>query len=68
MGISTDMSKVVEHVRALEEMGCCVVVFTPEELRGARVSHVADRLVELGWEVIDILAEDEDEEDDDKIS
>lgn len=58
MEVSTDMSKVVEHVRALEEMGCCVVVFTPEELRGANTNHVADRLVELGWEVIDVLADE----------
>jgi hypothetical protein len=51
-----DMAKVVEHGRALEAMGCCVVVFTPEELRGAKPSKVEERLVELGWEVIDDLA------------
>ena len=51
-----DMAKVVEYGRALEAMGCCVVVFTPEELRGADPGHVQDRLVELGWDVIDTLA------------
>jgi hypothetical protein len=53
---SIQMSKVVEHSRALEAMGCAVVVFTPEELRGAKPSKVEERLVELGWEVIDDLA------------
>jgi len=52
----TDMSKVVDLCRQLEAMGCVVVVFTPEELRGANPSHVEDRLVELGWDVIDTLA------------
>ena len=56
-----DMSKIVEHSRALEEMGCVVVVFTPEELRGANPDHVQDRLIELGWEVINDLADTEDE-------
>jgi hypothetical protein len=52
----TDMSKIVEAVRVLEGLGCAVVIFTPEELRGANSSHVEDRLVELGWDVIDTLA------------
>jgi hypothetical protein len=51
-----DMTKVVDHARALEAMGCAVIVFTPEELRGANPDHVEDRLVEYGWEVIDDLA------------
>jgi hypothetical protein len=58
MDALTDFSKVVEHTRALEEMGCCVVVFTAEELRGANPSHVEDRLIELGWDVINSIAED----------
>jgi hypothetical protein len=51
-----DMSKIVEHSRAIEAMGCCVIVFTPEELRGANPNKVEERLVELGWDVIDTLA------------
>ena len=51
-----DLSKIVEHSRAIEAMGCCVVVFTPEELRGANPNKVEERLVELGWDVIDTLA------------
>ena len=54
----TDMARIVEHARALEEMGCSVVIFTQEELRGANPHHVASRLIELGWEVIDDIAED----------
>jgi len=53
-----DMSKIVEHARALEEMGCSVVIFTQEELRGANPHHVASRLIELGWEVIEDIAYD----------
>lgn len=52
----TDMSKVVQLCRELEAMGCAVVVFTEEELRGARPDLVQDRLIELGWDVIDTLS------------
>jgi hypothetical protein len=54
----TDMARIVELGRELEAMGCAVVVFTPEELRGANPDHVEDRLVELGWEVIEDIAYD----------
>ena len=56
----TDLSKVVQLCRELEAMGCAVVVFTEEELRGARPDLVQDRLIELGWNVIDHLAEREE--------
>jgi hypothetical protein len=39
------------------------VVFTPEELRGASPKRVEDRLIERGWDVIDLLADPTDEED-----
>ena len=58
----SDMAKIVELSRQLEELGCAVVIFTEEELRGARPDLVQDRLIELGWEVIDVLAEDESSE------
>jgi len=54
----TDMARIVELGRELEAMGCAVVVFTPEELRGANPNHVQDRLIELGWEVIEDIAYD----------
>lgn len=64
----SDMAKIVELSRQLEAMGCAVVVFTEEELRGARADLVGDRLVELGWEVINDLAprsfDDENYEED----
>lgn len=53
----TDMARIVELGRELEAMGCAVVVFTEEELRGVRADLVEDRLIELGFEVIDTLAE-----------
>ena len=46
----------VEYLRQLRKMGYAVVAFTPEELRGADPDHVEDRLVELGWDVIESLA------------
>ena len=58
------MARIIELTRQLEEMGCAVVIFTEEELRGARPDLVQDRLIELGWEVIDVLAEKEESEDD----
>lgn len=63
----SDLSRIVELSRALgelEAMGCVVVIFTEEELRGARPDLVQDRLIELGWEVIQDLAPRSDESDD----
>ena len=57
----TDISRIVELSRELEAMGCAVVIFTEEELRGARPDLVQDRLIELGWDVIDVLAKEEEE-------
>jgi hypothetical protein len=54
----SDMARIVELGRELEAMGCAVVIFTEEELRGANPYHVQDRLIELGWEVIGDIAED----------
>jgi len=46
----------VEHLRQLHKMGYAVVAFTPEELHGADPNHVENRLIELGWDVIDSLS------------
>ena len=54
----TDMARIVELSRELEAMGCAVVIFTEEELRGVRADYVEDRLIELGHEVIDSIAQD----------
>ncbi len=56
MNEETNMEEVIKHVRALEEMGCAVVVFTPEELLDADPDKVQDRLIELGHEVIQDMA------------
>lgn len=53
--------QIAEHVRALEALGCVAVVFTEDELRGADPRRVEDRLIELGFEVIDTLASEEQE-------
>ena len=49
----------VEAIRALREEGHAIAIFTPEELHGANADAVEDRLVELGWEVIDCLRTDD---------
>ena len=51
-------SKVFELCTKMRHLGYAVVCFTPEELRGANPDHVEDRLVELGWDVINDIAED----------
>jgi hypothetical protein len=56
MNQETNMEEVIKYVRALEEMGCAVVVFTPEELLDADPDKVQDRLIELGHEVIQDMA------------
>jgi hypothetical protein len=53
MSDSKNISVLCAELRAI---GCAVVCFTPQELRGADPDHVEDRLVEIGWDVIDSLA------------
>jgi hypothetical protein len=48
--------KVFELCTKMRHAGYAVICFTPEELRGANPDHVEDRLVELGWDVIDAAA------------
>lgn len=70
MSKETNMEEVLKHVRALEEMGCAVVVFTPEELKDVDPDKVQDRLIELGNEVINDMAwfyRDEDVDNDDDV-
>jgi len=50
-----------EWMADMRRRGFCLTVFTPEELQGANPDQVEDRLVELGWEVIDCLKEEDDE-------
>ena len=51
--------EVAEICAKIRRSGYAVVAFNPEELRGANPDQVEDRLVELGWDVIHSLAEDE---------
>jgi hypothetical protein len=60
--VTTDIKDVAKLARQLSDMGCAVVVFTPEELRGASPKRVEDRLIERGWDVIDLLADPTDGE------
>jgi hypothetical protein len=49
-------NKVFELCKKMRHAGYAVVCFTPGELRGANPDHVEDRLVELGWDVIDTVS------------
>ena len=51
-----------ELVGILRQQGFAVVIFSPTELRGAPADRVEDRLIELGWEVIDCLGTEPDED------
>lgn len=55
--METDIKNIAKLARELSDMGCAVVVFTPEELRGVNPKHVEDRLVEMGWDAIDVLSD-----------
>lgn len=46
-----------ESVNSLREQGYAVIVFNPTELEGADPEHVSERLIELGWEIIQQLGE-----------
>ena len=46
----------LEVIRNLRTRGFAVIVWTPEELNGADPTRFEDRSIELGWDVIDALA------------
>lgn len=50
-----DMDGALNAISLLRDQGYAVVVFTSEELDGANPRKVSERLVELGWDVIDNL-------------
>lgn len=43
-------------IQELRQEGYAVIVWTPEELRDANADSVEERSIELGWDVIDALA------------
>lgn len=47
----------VKALRSLRDRGFAVVVWNPEELKGAPPTKVEDRSIELGWEVIEALGD-----------
>jgi hypothetical protein len=48
----------LEVIRALRHEGYAVIVWTPDELRGAKAHHVEDRSIELGHQIIEDLQEE----------
>lgn len=57
-GGSTELGVNDRSVNALHADGYAVVVFNPDELGTADPMDVCDRLIELGWDVIETLSLD----------
>ena len=47
----------IKTLRQLRHEGYAVIVWTPEELKDAPASHVEDRSIELGHDIISDLQE-----------
>ncbi len=43
-------------LQSLREKGYAITIWTPKELRGANPTHVEERQMEDGWDIISILA------------
>jgi hypothetical protein len=54
MMLTEDQIKVL---RELRNMGFAVVVFNPDELDGVSPDGVEDRLIEYGWDVIEMSSD-----------
>ena len=55
--MNTSMTKQDEdNIESLRLRGFAVVVFNPHDLRDADPDLVTDRLIQVGWDVIDGLA------------
>lgn len=48
-------------IKQLKEEGFAIILFNPDELEGADSDKVEDRLIEIGWEVIFNLKQNEEE-------
>lgn len=46
----------------LRDKGFAVVIFTPEELCGAESDFIEERLIELGWDIIDSVKSEDNQE------
>ena len=47
-------------IKKFREAGYALTIFSPQELRGASTRDFENRMVELGWEVVDSLASEID--------
>jgi len=50
----------LETLRQIRDDGYAVIVWTPEELAGVNPGAVEDRSIEVGWDIIDTLKENQD--------
>jgi len=53
----------IRVLRELRDQGFVVIVWTPDEVGNADPVRLEDRCIELGWEVISDLKQEEEEED-----
>lgn len=54
--------QIIGCIQQLRDFGCAVVCFIPEEMRGVDPTQIEDRLVEIGWTVIDTLTDEKNED------
>jgi hypothetical protein len=47
-------------IKKFRQASYALTIFSPEELRGASTRDFENRMVELGWEVVDSLASEID--------
>jgi hypothetical protein len=62
MLVNKKIQAALESINTLRSLGYAVVTFHPDELREADPNRVEDRLVEMGWDVINWLSPMEEEE------
>ncbi len=59
-----DLKPEVQRVIAdLRREGFAVALFNPEELQGADVDHVEERMISGGWDAIEALTDPDYEEE-----
>ena len=59
--MTTEQQRAIDDLR---DAGYAVIVWTPEELGSAAPHRVEDRSIELGWDIIECLRTDDEEEED----
>ena len=52
----------IATIQSLRDQGYAVVLFNPEELAGAPADDIESRMCDAGWDIIDYLTDDDDDD------